>query len=248
MSRTVRFAVWTVLAALCLIYGIIVASVNSGTGFFVVWIILAGVFALAAAACRFRVWDRIPGKWKIIFRIVFFALLAFFIVLECLIGSRFHERGKSNLDYIIVLGSQVYRDGPSAVLKYRLDKAVEYLNENPETVCIVSGGQGSNEPFPEAVGMADYLEKSGIPPERILREAESLTTAQNIGNCRKLIGPGAEVGIVTNNFHMFRALQIAESAGLENACGICADSTPLFLPNNMLREFFAETLFLIRRA
>lgn len=54
------------------------------------------------------------------------------------------------LDYIIVLGAQVRKDGPSPVLKYRLDKAVEYLNENPDTVCIVSGGQGSNEPWSEA--------------------------------------------------------------------------------------------------
>ena len=55
---------------------------------------------------------------------------------------------------------------------------------------------------------------------------------------------GASAGLVTNDFHMFRALQIAEKQGLTDACGIAAGSTPLYLPNNMLREFFAEMKFL----
>ena len=41
-----------------------------------------------------------------------------------------HADGRGGLDYIIVLGAQVRKDGPSPVLKYRLDKAVEYLYEN----------------------------------------------------------------------------------------------------------------------
>lgn len=115
------------------------------------------------------------------------------------------------LDYIIVLGAQVRKDGPSPVLKYRLDKAVEYLNENPDTVCIVSGGQGSNEPWTEAEGMAQYLQEKGIDTARILTEDQSQTTEQNITNSKMLMKEGASVGIVTNNFHVFRALQIAKS-------------------------------------
>lgn len=44
------------------------------------------------------------------------------------------------------------------------------------------------------------------------------------------------VGIVTNNFHVFRAVQIAKVQGLERVCGIAADSDALYLPNNVLRE------------
>ena len=69
------------------------------------------------------------------------------------IGSKMNTEGKPGLDYIIVLGAQIYERGPSAVLRFRLDKAVEYLNENPQTKCIVSGGKGSNEPCSEAEGM-----------------------------------------------------------------------------------------------
>ena len=42
------------------------------------------------------------------------------------------KKGSQDLDYIIVLGAQVREDGPSVVLKYRLDAAVDYLNGNPE--------------------------------------------------------------------------------------------------------------------
>ena len=56
---------------------------------------------------------------------------------------------------------------------------------------------------------------------------------------------GASVGIVNHNFHVFPALQIAKKYGLSDVCGSAADSTPKYLPNNMLREFFAEMKWLL---
>ena len=47
------------------------------------------------------------------------------------------------------------------------------------------------------------------------------------------------IGIVTNNFHVYRALRTAGRAGLTNVCGISAGSAPLYLPNNILRECLA---------
>lgn len=155
--------------------------------------------------------EKVPHPIKIFAgMIVCIGLLVFCIVEGCVI-SQMHADGRGGLDYIIVLGAQVRKDGPSPVLKYRLDKAVEYLNENPDTVCIVSGGQGSNEPWSEAEGMARYLQEKGIDTARILTEDQSQTTGQNITNSKKLMKEGASVGIVTNNFHVFRALQIAKS-------------------------------------
>lgn len=155
--------------------------------------------------------EKVPHPIKIFAgMIVCIGLLVFCIVEGCVI-SQMHADGRGGLDYIIVLGAQVRKDGPSPVLKYRLDKAVEYLNENPDTVCIVSGGQGSNEPWTEAEGMAQYLQEKGIDTARILTEDQSQTTEQNITNSKMLMKEGASVGIVTNNFHVFRALQIAKS-------------------------------------
>lgn len=143
----------------------------------------------------------------------------------------------TNFNYIIVLGAQVKENGPSAVLKYRLDVAIEYLNENPDTVCIVSGGQGYNEPFSEAKGMADYLKNQGIDVERIIQEDKSTTTVENIKFSMALMEQkNASVGVVANDFHVYRATQIAKKQGLHDVSGIAAYSSIPYLPNNILRE------------
>jgi uncharacterized SAM-binding protein YcdF (DUF218 family) len=223
----------------------VVFAVGSGTGFFAVWIGLAVIFGFFSMAAKKNLWNCLPACIRIALIVLFCLGLVIFVVIEGCIFSGFHEKGKDNLDYIIVLGAQVYENGPSTVLQFRLDKAIEYLTDNPETICIVSGGQGYNEPFPEAVGMAAYLEDNGISEERIILESESSNTEENIANSMVLIEETASVGIVTNNFHVFRAVQTAKSEGLENVCGIAADTTKLYLPNNMLREFFGEVKFLL---
>ena len=153
--------------------------------------------------------------------------------------SRYHDKGEADLDYIIVLGAQMKPAGPSAVLKFRLDEAYEYLVVNENTICIVSGGQGSNEPCTEAEGMYRYLVDKGISPSRIMMEDQSTDTSENIAYSAKLIGDySADVGIVTNNFHVFRGVQLARHQGFENVCGIAARSNVYFQLNNMVREFF----------
>lgn len=103
-----------------------------------------------------------------------------FVIIEGCIISQMHAKADENLDYIIVLGAQVRADGPSKVLKHRLNTAIDYLEKNPETICIVSGGQGYNEPCTEAQAMADYMKAAGIEKDRLILEDESKTTEQNI--------------------------------------------------------------------
>ena len=55
------------------------------------------------------------------------------------------------------------------------------------------------------------------------------------------------VGILTNDFHMFRAMQIARAQKIPNAYGISCGSTKVYLPNNMFREYFAEIKFLLKQ-
>ena len=125
------------------------------------------------------------------------------------------------------------------VLQYRLDTAAAYLEKNPETVCIVTGGQGPNEPCPEAVTMRNILEARGIDPSRILSEEKAGNTLENIRFSYELIGPEAPertIGIVTNNFHMYRACAIARRQGGVKVYAESAPSTPMFLLSNLLRE------------
>lgn len=235
------------LAVICFLYGMVVLSAGSGTGFFVVWFLMGGGFAGLGVFLHLGLWTKMPGLLQRAILILAAAGILLFVVVEGMIISQMSQKGKNGLDYILVLGAQVNKDGPSRSLKYRLDKAAEYMEGNPDTLCVVSGGQGFNEPFSEAEGMADYLLEKGIPKEKLILEAESKTTAENITNSRKLMRESASVGIITNDFHMFRALQIARSKGTKNICGISAASTKSFLPNNMLREFFAEIKYLIKK-
>lgn len=241
----VRTAVWLVFAVLCVLYGITVYLVGSGTSFFLVWFALAAGFVFLAFAALIGLWKKLPKAVRVGVVAVVTLGIVFFTGVEGLILTGFDEKGEENLDAIIVLGSQVYANGPSVVLRYRLDEAIRYLNENPETVCIVTGGQGYNEPFPEAEGMADYLIKNGIDEDRILLEPESTNTKENIGNSLQFIDANDRIGIVTNNYHVFRGVGVARKAGLKNVCGISADSAPRYLPNNMLREFFGVVKYFL---
>lgn len=245
MKKKITFLIFTVLAVLCVAYSGMVLATGSGTSFFLVWIGLAVLFFLFGYSIWKSFWKKVPRLVKgICIAVVAVGFTAFFIVEGCII-SQMHEKGEAELDYIIVLGAQVRESGPSAALKYRLDEAVEYLEDNPKTICIVSGGQGANEPYSEAEGMAQYLKEQGIDASRILLEDKSLNTEQNMEYSKALIKDGASVGIITNDFHLFRAKQIARKYGLDNTCGIAAKSTPVYLPNNMLREFLAEIKFLM---
>ena len=226
-----------VIGIACLVYGITVMMLGSGTRFFAFWYVLGAVLLAAAWFVISGGWDALPSFARHVVEGVLVLMLVGFAATQVCIMQDFNDEGKPDLDYIIVLGAQVYEWGPSVVLQHRLDAAYDYLQENERTVCIVSGGQGFNEHTAEASVMASYLIDRGIDPSRIIIEAQSKNTEQNIAFCMQLIDPARDrVGIVTNNFHMFRGVRIARKAGIANVCGIAATSNPWYLPNNMVRE------------
>lgn len=239
--------IWIILALLCAFYGILIFGTGSGTGFFLVWFAAAAGFLMLFFFSRAQLWLRLPFPVRTAIAVLLCVLCAVFLLTEFRIIRAFGGRPEKDLDYLIVLGAQVRESGPSVVLKYRLDTAAEYLKENPETLCVVSGGRGYNEPFSEAEGMKRYLVQCGIEEGRILMEPESKNTQQNFEYTLALIGKDhGAVGIVTNDFHMYRALKIAGRAGIKGACPVTAPSSLLYLPNNLLREFLALIAGMIR--
>ena len=227
-----------ILGLLCIIGGASVMLLNSGTAFFAVWYALGAMLLAAGWGVHAGMWAALPVLARRAIIAMVCVALAVFGFTQTLILSQIGVQGEPDLDYVIVLGAQIYGDGsPSPVLKYRLDAALDYLQDNPRTKCIVSGGQGHNEPYPEADGMARYLREHGIAQERITLERTSTTTRENIVNSMELMdSTDASVGIITNNFHVYRATRIARKAGLGNACGIAGGSTLIYFPNNLLRE------------
>lgn len=230
-----------VLAVLCLLYCVgIGLFVNFGSYFFLIWGVIGAFCAAWAWVLTHRnVHDRIPGWLRAAFRSLVVAGMVLLLIIEGMIFTQFHATAQAGADYVIVLGAQWKTSGPSYVLQKRLEKAIAYLNANPDTRVIVSGGQGYNEPISEAEGMKGYLEAAGIDPERILVEDASTNTTQNLIFSGELLNKSEDsVVIVTNNFHMFRALAIAGKQGYVHAEGLSAGTFPITLPNNLLREAF----------
>lgn len=126
-------------------------------------------------------------------------------------------------DAIIVLGAQVKPSGePSLQLQWRIDAAAKAWKER-ESLIVVCGARGANEPATEASVMRDELIKQGVREDMILMDEESFNTRQNIANAAKLL-EGREVNhvlVVTSDYHLARAMAIAEDAGL-SASGVGA--------------------------
>lgn len=228
------------LGTCCVLYCLFIfLFMGFGTWFFLIWGFMGGCLLLLGWLIAHKdLLGRIPRWIKIGTCSVAAAGLLVFLVVEGMIVSRFAAKAPKGADYCIVLGAQMKEHGPSDVLRRRLDTAIRYLKQNPDTVVIVSGGQGANEPVTEASGMYEYLVEKGIAGERILKEDVSGNTVENLLFSSELLNREEDVVVlVTNNFHVFRAEEIAKKLGYEKVHGLAADSYPLMVPNNMLREF-----------
>ncbi len=105
---------------------------------------------------------------------------------------------------------------------------------------IVSGGQGKDEEVTEAYAMARYLECEGLDRRRIVQEDVSVNTLENLKFSRNLIADvDTPVGIVSNNFHVYRGCVYAKRAGFKEPFPIPASCHPLLFPNYFVRECFA---------
>lgn len=149
---------------------------------------------------------------------------------------------------VIVLGAQVYSAERMGVsLSNRVDRAYEYLKENPESKCIVTGGQGSNEPCPESLTARNALIRRGLEPERVFAEDKSRNTRENLEYAMETArenGLDTNVVVVSQSFHLYRAVRLAESAGF-TASGLAAETDPIIYPSYYGRELLSLTKWYI---
>lgn len=225
------------IAGICLLYALFLSNPEIGSPFFLVWYALAALAGIAGYLTAASLWHLIPS-WILIAGGVILAVTAVLLIIAgAEIVSAFHQKTPEDLDLLIVLGALVHPDGPSRVLQYRLDAAAEYLKRNPRTRCIVSGGQGSNEPCPEGKAMKEYLVSKGIDAGRIQEENRSKSTYENILFSRELCDPEHDrTAIVTNEFHLRRSMALARKAGFRHVYGLAGKSKAVYMPNNFLRE------------
>ncbi len=192
--------------------------------------------------------DLIPDWGDYMILAIQVLLMIVYVIVEIFILCAMFALPQKNLDYIIVLGAQVRGTVISGSLKRRLDKALAYLQKNEKTVCVVAGGQGRGEAVSEAKAMADYLTGCGIAEERVLLENQSTSTYDNLKNTYDMLelDENDRIGIVTNNFHVYRAMKCAAMIGFKKVYAIAASCDVVLFLNYMTREFFAVLLMIFK--
>lgn len=252
-------------AVLCLIYyGVIVLYSGLFTSFAWFWPAAAvwlGMICGGAAYLKHhpKAWPMWVPVSALTFCGASFAILC---AVEVLIFLNAATPETPYLDYVIVLGAKVEEGHITMSLQKRLDKAIEYSQRNPETVLILSGGRGDDEPISEARAMYEYLKYNGVPEDHMILEGRSTSTVENIAYSKAVIdaletekkpvdtakrqtapGPYLEaetkplqIGILTSDFHVFRAKKIAKKWGLSHVHGIASKSDPILFVHLCVRE------------
>lgn len=171
----------------------------------------------------------------------------FIIFLGLVVASRFFSPSLEKAIIVILGTGLTATEEMSVILKYRLDKAIQFYQNQAEESAItflVTGGKSPGNSVSEAEVMAEYLMKYGVPEDRIIQENQSINTHQNFLYSQRLLESGDKVLFVTSSYHVLRGNVYARQLGIE-AEGIGAKSPVYYLPYALVREYLA--LFLIYR-
>ena len=156
---------------------------------------------------------------RIFTAILIVGLLVVGITEAIIIKASFGDLGVP-VDYIVVLGAKVNKDGPSVSLWDRICAAYEYLEAHPYVTAVLSGGQGSDEPITEAECMYRELIALGIDPHRLWIEDDATSTWENMNFTLDLIEEKtgqrpAKLGVLSSEYHLFRASLFAKACDVE---------------------------------
>lgn len=171
--------------------------------------------------------------------------VVYFCVVEAFILSDARTETHETADVLIVLGAGVNGTRPSLSLRDRLEGTYDYLTAHPDTIAILSGGQGEGEHITEAQCMYSWLTEKGIDPDRIIMEEQATNTLENLRLSMDIIDtlPMDEpvIGLVSSEYHLHRAKRLAEYVGID-VIGVAArTSFPTVAVNYFIREAFAMT-------
>lgn len=161
---------------------------------------------------------------------------------------------------MVIFGCQVRKDGPSILLRDRLDTALAYWDEHPDIKIVVSGGKGDDEHQSEAQCMYDYLTAHGVDGGNILMEDTSVNTYENIyATLDKLLnnpvpwewedGSGLHTPdsyvLVSSDFHLSRILMLwARATGRTD--NVTTLPAPCSHAPSRVQMFFREPLALVK--
>ena len=192
---------------------------------------------------------RRPLWQKLLLAAVLLAVLAF-TALEVCIGMHSRDSLAGEPDLMVVFGCKVDPDGPSILLRDRLDTALDYLEDHPDMTVVVAGGQGSDEPVSEAQAMYDYLVEHGVDGAQIIREDQSRNTWQNINYTLELFQSGEaadteRVLLVSSDFHLTR-IQMLWNRASGGGDTLSTLAAPVSHFPSRVQMFFREPFALVK--
>ncbi|MEX1376107.1 MAG: YdcF family protein [Eubacteriales bacterium] len=253
MFKKIFYIALIIIGVLGIIDTIFVSRINISLTVGTVAPAVIGVLFIIYAALKLRLKGGhiITHNGFRIFVIVSFCIFfAIFAVIEgiLLANAYSHQHEKVETNFVVVLGCGIFPDGMlTRSLARRLNVAYDYLEQHPNTICIVSGGQGPNEPTTEAYAMKKYLIERGISADRIIEEDQSTSTNENLMFSKEIMleyDKELTVAIATSDFHIFRAKLLAKNHGLD-AIGLPSVTSWYIWINSYLREFLAVIKTLI---
>ena len=135
-------------------------------------------------------------------------------------------------DCILVLGCRVYEDGtPSHMLEDRLQQSVELFELGAAPKLLMSGDHGQQE-YDEVNTMKRYAVEHGVASSAVFMDHAGFSTYESLYRAKEVFGV-EKVIIVTQRYHLYRALYIARQLGLE-AYGVASD--PRSYAGQIVRE------------
>ncbi len=218
-------------------------SLNIGNATGILVCILLGAYGIwmhkIHERCKRWTWHPVK-KWLLPGIYGVLGLIAVLVLVET--GCMISAAGKKPVENstLVVLGCRVYGERASLSMVERLDAAYEYLQENEQAVCILSGGKGSGENITEAECMYRYLVNKGIASERLYKEEKSTTTRENLKFSLELInelGLSSDIAIATSEYHQYRAGLIAEDLGI-GATAVNGKTAWWLFPTYYIRELY----------
>ena len=125
-----------------------------------------------------------------------------------------------DVDCILILGAGIWGDKPSPMLQDRLDEGIKLYNEGIAPKIIMSGDHGREE-YDEVNIMKEYAIEKGVPSEDIFMDHAGFSTYESIYRAKE-ISDADNIVIVTQEYHLYRALYIADKLNI-NAYGVNSD-------------------------
>ena len=196
-------------------------------------------------------------KWLIALLALVIAGVLVFAALEVYIGVHSRDSIVGEPQVMVIFGCQVKPDGPSILLRDRLDTALSYWEEHPDIKIVVTGGKGDDEHISEARCMYDYLTAHGVDGANIYMEDQSRNTWQNVNYTFALMREegwdlGTDVLLVSSGFHLARiqmlwnrgrAAVLMDYDGPQNISTLAA---PCSHAPSRVQMFFREPLALVK--